>query len=166
MNAPAIDSAMFRKVLGHYPTGVCVITAMDEESRPLGMVVGSFTSVSLDPPLVGFLPDKNSNTWNQIEKVGHFCVNVLASGQRDTCSALASRSPDKFESVEYTLSMHGQPVIAGTVARIHCTLDKVVDAGDHWFVLGRVLSLDADMDTDADPMLFYKGRYGGFAEIA
>ncbi|MCB2062129.1 MAG: flavin reductase family protein, partial [Novosphingobium sp.] len=71
-----IDPAHFRQVLGAYPTGVAVITAMDTEGAPAGMVVGTFTSVSLDPPLVGFLPDKSSSSWPKIESAGRFCVNV------------------------------------------------------------------------------------------
>ncbi|MFM6931786.1 MAG: flavin reductase family protein, partial [Novosphingobium sp.] len=81
MDETAIDPAVFRRVLGNYPTGVTVVTAMGEDGQPIGMVVGTFTSVSLDPPLVGFLPDKRSSSWPQIEKAGHFCVNVLARDQ-------------------------------------------------------------------------------------
>ena len=77
MDETAIDAALFRQVLGNYPTGVTVITALSANGDPLGMVVGTFTSVSLDPPLVGFLPDKKSSTWPLIEAAGHFCVNVL-----------------------------------------------------------------------------------------
>lgn len=158
-----IDPAAFRQVLGSYPTGVCVITALDAENRPAGMVVGSFTSVSLDPPLVGFLPDKKSTTWPQIEKAGHFCVNVLGSDQRDICRAVTAKGDEKFVGVEYSLSEHNLPVIANAIASIECRLHSVTEAGDHWFVLGEVLRLETTRDDD--PMLFHRGRYGGFAEI-
>ena len=125
------------------------------------MVVGTFTSVSLDPPLVGFLPDKNSSTWPLIAAAGHFCVNVLARDQMEACRQIAGKGPDKFAGIEMALSDHGHPVIAGSIARIDCTIHDVVDAGDHWFVLGRVLTLEATRDDD--PMLFWRGRYGGFA---
>ena len=161
MSETTIDPAMFRQVLGSYPTGVCAITAMGVEGTPVGMVIGSFTSVSLEPPLVGFLPDKGSSTWPMIESAGHFCVNVLASDQQQVCRQLASKGPDKFAGLDVALSEHGHPVIADSIARIDCDIHAVIDAGDHWFVLGKVLSLKVSRDDD--PMLFYRGRYGGFA---
>lgn len=164
MTEVAIDSARFRQVLGAYPTGVCAITALDDGEQPIGMVVGTFTSVSLDPPLVGFLPDKNSGTWPLIERAGRFCVNVLGSDQQALCRKLAARGPEKFSDVGYEVSPHGLPALAGTIARIECLLHSVTEAGDHWFVLGRVLTMD--VQRDEDPMLFHRGRYGGFAEIA
>lgn len=164
MSEAKIDPALFRQVLGSYPTGVCAISALDEEDKPTGMVVGTFTSVSLDPPLVGFLPDKGSSSWPKIEKAGRFCVNVLASDQQDVCRQLAAKGSDKFAGVDYAVSEHNLPVIANSVARIECTIRSISDAGDHWFVLGDVLSLETTRDDD--PMLFHRGRYGGFAEIA
>jgi 3-hydroxy-9,10-secoandrosta-1,3,5(10)-triene-9,17-dione monooxygenase reductase component len=159
-----IDPNIFRQVLGSYPTGVCVITALDTENRPTGMVVGTFTSVSLDPPLVGFLPDKKSTSWPVIEQAGRFCVNVLASDQQQVCRQVAAKGPEKFVGVDYAISGHGLPVLANAIARIECEIQSVTDAGDHYFVLGNVLGLE--MTRDEDPMLFHRGRYGGFAEIA
>jgi flavin reductase (DIM6/NTAB) family NADH-FMN oxidoreductase RutF len=158
-----IEAAEFRQVLGDYPTGVSAITAMGADGQPIGMVVGTFSSVSLDPPLVGFLPDKNSSTWPRLEAAGRFCVNVLASDQLSVCRQLAGKGPDKFAEVEYTVSDHNLPVIAGALATIECALHSVTDAGDHYFVLGRVLRLEAARE--ADPMLFFRGRYGGFAGL-
>ena len=160
MQTKEFDSARFRQVLGHYPTGVCAITALGADGAPVGMVVGTFTSVSLDPPLVGFLPDKNSASWPLIEATGHFAANIFASNQTETCRALAARVPDKFAGVAWQRSAHGLPLIDGCIARIECELHGVLDAGDHWFVLGRVIAMEAD---DGDPMLFHRGRYGGFA---
>jgi 3-hydroxy-9,10-secoandrosta-1,3,5(10)-triene-9,17-dione monooxygenase reductase component len=158
------NAEQFRRVMANYPTGVCVVTAADPEGRPIGMVVGTFTSVSLDPLLVGFLPDKRSSTWPKLEAAGHFCVNVLAAEQTAICQQLASSKADKFEGIEWGLSHHNLPVIAGSNVRIECRLHSVTDAGDHWFVLGRVL--DLEVTREADPMLFYRGRYGSFAELA
>lgn len=163
MSEVTIDPTLFRKVLGNYPTGVCVISALDPEGKPAGMVVGTFTSVSLDPPLVGFLPDKNSTTWPVIEQAGHFCVNMLASDQQAVCRQIAAKGTEKFVGVEYTISEHNLPVLANAIAYIECSIRSVTDAGDHWFVLGNVLRLEATREDD--PMLFHKGRYGGFAEI-
>lgn len=156
-----IDPAVFRKVLGSYPTGVCVVTALDE-GKPAGMVVGSFTSVSLDPPLVGFFPDKSSSSWPLIEKAGHFAVNVLGSDQQDVSRAVTAKGEAKFVGVEYVISEHNLPIIANAIACIECRLYSVTEAGDHWFVLGEVLGMEAARE--GDPMLFHRGRYGGFAE--
>ncbi|MEO7383978.1 MAG: flavin reductase family protein, partial [Novosphingobium sp.] len=120
MGEPIIDPAAFRQVLGNYPTGVTVITAIGAGGVPVGMVVGTFTSVSLDPPLVGFLPDKRSTSWPQIEASGHFCVNVLARDQLELCGKLAKSGQDKFAGVDYTISRHGLPVLAGTMVSIEC----------------------------------------------
>ena len=159
-----IEAAAFRHVLGHYPTGVCVITALTPDGAPCGMVVGTFTSISLDPPLVGFFPDKRSGSWPQIEQAGHFCVNVLASDQTELCRQIAKPGAGKFAGVEYQLSAHNLPVLACATAAIECRLESVVEVGDHWLALGRVLGLEARRD--ADPMLFFRGQYGGFAPLA
>src|SRR6218665_1871458 len=164
MSDTKIDSAAFRQVLGAYPTGVCAITALDADNRPLGMVVGTFTSVSLDPPLVGFLPDKSSSTWPLLEAAGHFCVNVLGSDQQEVCRKIAAKGAEKFAGIDYAVSLHNLPVIAGALAWIECSIHSVTEAGDHWFVLGNVLGLETSHD--GDPMLFHRGRYGGFAELA
>lgn len=161
MDETAIDAALFRQVLGNYPTGVTVITALSANGDPLGMVVGTFTSVSLDPPLVGFLPDKKSSSWPLIEAAGHFCVNVLGRDQLALCKGLTRSGADRFSGVEYTISQHNLPVLAGTMVSIECRLHAVQDAGDHWFVTGLVLGLESKRDTD--PMLFHKGQYGGFS---
>lgn len=163
MTDVSIDPAIFRQVLGSYPTGVCVISALDEDEKPTGMVVGTFTSVSLEPALVGFLPDKKSSTWPKIRRAGHFCVNVLASDQQDICRQIAARGPEKFIGIDFTISNHRLPVIGNALARIECSIHSVTDAGDHFFVLGNVLSLETTRD--GDPMLFYRGRYGGFLEM-
>lgn len=163
MNEAVIDKARFRQVLSSYPTGVSVITALQEDDDPVAMVVGTFTSVSLDPPLVGFLPDKGSSTWPKIEKAGHFCVNVLGSNQQQICRQMAVKGADKFAGVAYSISPHRLPVIHEAIACIECRIHSVSDAGDHWFVLGEVLGMETPRDED--PMLFHRGRYGGFAEI-
>ncbi len=164
VSGASIDPAQFRQVLGSYPTGVSVVTAIDADGNPVGMVVGTFTSVSLDPPLVGFLPDRKSTTWPLIEKAGRFCVNVLASDQQAVCRQMAAKGTEKFVGLEMRVSEHNLPVIANSIARIECTIHSITEAGDHWFVLGDVLSLETTRDED--PMLFHRGRYGGFAELA
>ncbi|WP_066557919.1 flavin reductase family protein [Croceicoccus bisphenolivorans] len=152
-----IDSAHFREVLGAYPTGVCLVTAIDDEGNRTGMVVGSFSSISLDPPLVGFFPDKGSATYPGIAKAGRFCVNVLGSDQLDLCKRFASKRPDKFLDLSHGESPSGQPVFDNALAWIDCTIEQTVDLGDHWLVVGRVEALDVcGGDT---PLLFHRGGY-------
>lgn len=155
-----IDGAAFREVLGHFPTGVTVVTAM-HEGQPVGMAIGSFTSVSLDPALVAFLPTKDSVTWAAIRQAGAFCVNVMAHEQLDVCGVMASRSDDKFEGVGWHLSGTGSPIIGDSVAFIDCTIENVYDGGDHDIVVGQVQELRV-LDSK-DPLLFFRGDYGTFA---
>lgn len=146
-----------RHILGHYPTGVCAVTAVRDGGSPAGLIVGSFTSVSLEPMLVAFFPDKSSTSWPQIEKAGRFCVNVLADCQQGVCSALAAKGEDKFSGVDYHLSKLGSPVIAGALAWIDCELDTVHEAGDHYIALGKVH--DLDIHDEGSPLIFHKGGY-------
>lgn len=156
----AIDPKRYREVLGQYPTGVCVITAM-QEGGPIGMVVGSFTSVSLDPPLVAFFPDRNSSTWATLGRSSRFCVNILSAEQEAVCRKLASRDPDKYATMAFELSPNGSPVLDGVVAWIDCDQHSVADAGDHFIVLGLVRGLE--IAEGGLPLLFFQGGYGRFA---
>lgn len=158
-----IPSLDFRRILGHYPTGVCAVTTMCD-GQPAGMAVGSFTSVSLSPPLVGFLPDRKSESWPKIEAAGRFCINVLSEYQLDVCRVMASKDPNKFETVPYRLSSAGLPIIEGVVAWIDCDLYAVHEAGDHYIALGQVHSMD--VEHPHWPLLFYKGGYGKFSPLA
>ncbi|AKM11236.1 flavin reductase family protein [Croceicoccus naphthovorans] len=152
-----IDPKHFRNVLGAYPTGVALITAIDDEGERTGMVVGSFTSISLDPPLVGFFPDKGSSTYPKIEKVGRFCVNVLGSDQKALCQRFASKQSDKFLDLAHGTSPSGQPVFDEALAWVDCAIERIEDIGDHWLVIGRVEALDVcGGDT---PLLFHRGGY-------
>jgi flavin reductase (DIM6/NTAB) family NADH-FMN oxidoreductase RutF/DNA-binding IclR family transcriptional regulator len=151
----------FRTVLGHFPTGVVVITATSPEGQPVGMAVGSFTSVSLDPPLVAFLPAKSSSSFPRIREAGTFCVNVLAADQEHICRSFAQRGGNKFERITYTPSPEGSPIIDGAVAWIDCVTESVVDAGDHYICIGRVRDLAVSRSTA--PLVFFQGGYGQFA---
>lgn len=158
----SFDNATFRRVLGHYPTGVCVVTAVEADGTPTGMVVGSFTSVSLDPPLVAFFPDRNSSSWPRIAKVGKFCVNVLSADQEALCRQFSARGAnDKFAGVSHRFSANGSPILDNVVAWIDCTLDVVHEAGDHFIVLGRVVALE--VEGPGQPLLFFQGAYGAFS---
>ncbi len=127
------------------------------------MVVGSFTSVSLDPPLVAFFPAKSSESWPRIERAGKFCVNILASDQQPLCRQLAGKQLDKFAGVTHRLSEGGSPILDGVVAWIDCQLDAVHGAGDHYIVLGRVTALE--VEKPGKPLLFFQGGYGEFTQF-
>ncbi|BCH56181.1 flavin reductase family protein [Agrobacterium vitis] len=153
------DQAEFRRALGHYPTGVCIVTAQHDD-KPIGMTIGSFTSVSLDPPLVGFLPAHSSQTWPLIAKAGAFCVNILADDQSDLPGRFAKRDADRFQDIAHSRSSLDLPVFDGVVAWIDCTLHSAHEAGDHLFVMGNVLTLS--VVRDRPPLLFCRGAFGGF----
>ena len=161
--ASPIDPAAFRRILGHYPTGVCAITSLDAAGAPVAMIVGSFTSVSLDPPLVAFFPDKGSTTWPKIEAHGRFCVNVLADDQEDLCRTLASKNPAKFDGVKHHLSSDGAPILDDALVWIDCSLYAVHEAGDHYIAIGRVDEFD--LHRAGAPLLFHKGGYGKLAAL-
>jgi 3-hydroxy-9,10-secoandrosta-1,3,5(10)-triene-9,17-dione monooxygenase reductase component len=160
-SSPApFDDAKFRQVLGHFPTGVTVITAM-HEGRPVGLAVGSFASLSLDPPLVLFCPGNQSSSWPKIRDAGVFCVNILGGDQEHVCRVFASKEQDKFSVIGYTPSpVTGSPRIHDALAWIDCEIETVHPGGDHDIVVGRVRDLDA---TDQHgPLVFYRGGYGRF----
>jgi flavin reductase (DIM6/NTAB) family NADH-FMN oxidoreductase RutF len=155
-----IDSSRFRQVLGHFTTGVTVITAAGSEG-PVGLAVGSFSSVSLDPPLVGFFADKGSTSWPKIEATGAFCVNILGEHQEDVCRRFASKEPDKFSGLGWTAAGSGSPILHDVIAWIDCDIAEVVEAGDHYLALGAVRELE--IGHDGPPLLFFRGGYGRFA---
>lgn len=153
----AFDSARFRAVLGHVPTSVVVVTGLDGDGRPQGITIGSFVSVSLDPPLVGFLPGLNSGSWKAISPSGRFCVNVLADGQDELCWRFARESEDRFAGVDWKPSVLGMPELAGCIATLDCSIHSETVIGDHWWVVGRVEVLD-HIDNAGDAMAFYRGK--------
>lgn len=161
----SIDPMKFRQVLGHFPTGVTVVTATTADGSPVGLTIGSFTSVSLDPPLVGFLPQLNSERWRAINETGSFVVNVLGAHQAELCWRFAKGSIERpFEGVAWQPSpITGSPIIDGVIAWIDCAIEGVVDAGDHHFVLGRVVELEhTEPESEPNPLLFYRGQLGRF----
>ncbi|MEV0688064.1 3-hydroxy-9,10-secoandrosta-1,3,5(10)-triene-9,17-dione monooxygenase reductase subunit [Nocardia sp. NPDC050378] len=159
---PAIDGRQFRNVLGQFCTGITVITALAPDGAPIGFACQSFAALSLDPPLVLFCPTKGSRSWAAIEAAGKFCVNVLAEEQQPTCARFGSREPDKFAGVPWHTSVLGVPVLDDSLATIECTVDSVVDGGDHFIVIGRVQALaESETTTNGRPLLFYRGQYTG-----
>ena len=147
----------FRDVLSQFASGVTVVTTMSG-GVPVGMTCQSFSSVSLDPPLVMFIPAKTSRAWPLIQRSGKFCVNILAEDQAWLSNQMASRGADKFAGVDWTPApVTGTPLLRGTIGHLECNIHAVHEAGDHYVVIGRVLGLEVG-DVD-DPLLFFRGRY-------
>lgn len=153
----APDAANFRAVMGQVPTAVTIVAGSDSAGSPVGLTIGSFVSVSLEPPLVGFFVGTDSGTWPEIRRSGSFCVNVLSAGQGEICWRFAKESDDRFAGVAWTAAPSGSPVIDGVTAWIDCSIESVSEHGDHLFVVGRVTHM-AHPETPLAPMIFHRGR--------
>jgi flavin reductase (DIM6/NTAB) family NADH-FMN oxidoreductase RutF len=146
-----------REVLGHFVSGVVVVTAAGP-AGPVGFTCQSFASLSLDPPLVTFAPSRSSSTWPRIREIGRFCVNVLAADHEELSAGFARSGVDKFAGVPWRPAPSGAPVLDGVSAWIDCTLWNEYDGGDHTIAVGEVRDLGAD--PARLPLLYYRGAYG------
>lgn len=155
--APAIEPRHLRDVLGHFASGIVVVTACAADG-PVGFTCQSFASLSLEPPLVSFCPARTSTTWPRIRAVSRFCVNVLADHQQGLSGAFARSGADKFDGVTWRPSPAGSPVLDGVCAWVDCVLAEEFDGGDHTIVVGRIVELAAD--PSRMPLLFHRGGYG------
>jgi len=154
--SPAVDPATFRAVLGRFCSGITVITALGP-AGPLGLTCQSFSSLSLDPPLVLFSPARTSTTWPRIREVGRLCVNVLAEAHSGLSAAMARPGTDKFAGVRWSASPLGAPRLEGAVAWLDCVVEAEHAGGDHTIVVAAVHGLSAG--PSARPLLYYRGRY-------
>jgi 3-hydroxy-9,10-secoandrosta-1,3,5(10)-triene-9,17-dione monooxygenase reductase component len=157
----APDPQRFRQVLGHFATGVTVVTGM-HEGEPAGFACQAFAALSLDPPLVLFCPAKTSGTWPRIARVGQLGVNVLADSQRELARRFGVSAADKFAGVSWQPAANGAPILAGVLAWASCQVETVHEAGDHFVVIARVIELGTC--TAGEPLLFYRGRFTLSAE--
>jgi 3-hydroxy-9,10-secoandrosta-1,3,5(10)-triene-9,17-dione monooxygenase reductase component len=136
-----VDEDSFRRTLGNFPTGVVAVTAMDG-TEPVGMTVGTFFSVSLNPMLVGLCVKRESTTWPRIAAAGRFCVNVLAEDQATVARALAAPGArDRFAGTAWEPSAHDSPILTGAIARVECVPTASHPAGDHLVVVAAVRDL-------------------------
>ncbi|PKW16565.1 flavin reductase (DIM6/NTAB) family NADH-FMN oxidoreductase RutF [Saccharopolyspora spinosa] len=152
----------FRKVLGHFPSGITIITALSEDG-PVGFTCQSFSSLSLDPPMVLVLPGRSSTSWPRISATGRFCVNVLAAHQAHLSTTFATSGADKFAGVPWAPSPLGLPVLEGSCAWIECEIDAVHPGGDHLIVVGAVRDLGSR--ADSSPLLFHRGSYAKTTDL-
>ncbi|MGC0239431.1 flavin reductase family protein [Arthrobacter sp. SD76] len=147
-----------REILGHFCTGLTIITSSTEQG-PVGFTCQSFSSLSLEPPLIAFNPSRSSSTWPTIRTTGKFCVNILPEEHRELSGKFARSGTDKFSGVSHAASPLGSPILDDALAWIDCELHEEYDGGDHTIVIGRVKAMDAR--GGAEPLLFFKGSYVG-----
>lgn len=157
MLTTSIDPRQFRDVMGHLPTGVCALTARDLSGAPVAMIVGSLVSVSLEPALIGFFPQRTSGSWAQLQQAKTFCVNILAHDQQDLCRQLTRKTGERFGDVAWTPSPKGNPILTGAVAWLECTFFACGDAGDHLYVLAEVC--DMKVVRPESSLVFHMGAF-------
>jgi flavin reductase (DIM6/NTAB) family NADH-FMN oxidoreductase RutF len=157
-DAPSFDARAFRNALGSFPTGVAIITTTGPDGRPIGLTCNSFSSVSLDPPLVSWGLRLASKSLDAFRQAGVFAINILAEDQKDLSARFASGAiVDKFEGVAWTPGHRGLPVIAGSVASFECDKFAEHEAGDHMLFLGQVARFEHGRQEPS--LVFYKGAY-------
>jgi 3-hydroxy-9,10-secoandrosta-1,3,5(10)-triene-9,17-dione monooxygenase reductase component len=156
-----IDAVRFRAVIGHFPTGVAVVTSHGREGSA-GLTTNAVTSVSLDPVLILVCFDNDSRTLPVVRDSGRFAVNVLRAGQEELALVFASKrlASEKFEAVSHRV-VNGMPLLDDVLAWLTCDLEALHPAGDHTIGVGRVTSLDAD--DGGEPLVFFRGRFAGLA---
>lgn len=152
---PRVDERAFRRCLGQFATGVTVVTA-NVGGRLVGVTANSFSSLSLDPPLILWSIKRSARSFSTFAVADHFAVNILAGDQISLSQAFASSSEDKFADISWRKGMHGSPVLENVVATLECTRQTVHDGGDHIIIVGRV---DKFTLSDKSPLLFAQGRY-------
>jgi len=155
----AVDPKAFRRALGAFATGVTVVATVQGDGTLRGFTANSFTSVSLDPPLVLVCIAKTASGFGIFSEAGRFSISVLAEGQRETSGLFASKAADKFVQAAWRPSANGNPIIEGAAAWFDCSTHNVVDAGDHAILIGRVLDFG---DTTANPLGYCRGAYVTF----
>ena len=155
----AIEPREYRNAVGCFATGVTIVTTLDHDGEKIGITANSFTSLSLDPPLVLFCVDAKINSFEAFESCRHFNVNVLHEDQMDLSNTFARSSADKWEGVEHAYGENGCPVFEGALAVLECDKHAMYEGGDHLIMIGEVTGMKYD-NGDSRPLLYYKGAYG------
>ncbi|WP_024820714.1 flavin reductase family protein [Arthrobacter sp. 31Y] len=153
-----IDARRFRDTLGHYASGLTIVTG-DDDGEPLGFTCQSFYSVSVEPPLISFSVMKTSTTYPRIRSTGKFAVNVLAHHQHSIANQFARSGTDKWAGITWEPTSSGNPILADSLIWIDCTIHAEYEAGDHFIVVGAVNELISADAGQSEPLLFFKGQY-------
>ena len=155
-----MDERTFRTVLGHFGSGVVVVTGADE-AGPAGLTCQSFFALSLAPPLIALAPSTGSRSWRRIASSGAFAVNILSAAQRRLCLTFGQGgAQDKFAATGWDPAPSGSPLIHGALGWLDCRIEAVHPGGDHHLVVGRVEDLKARA---GEPLFFYRGAYATVA---
>lgn len=151
------DPRTLRDALGCFATGITIVTAMGVDGQPIGLTANSFTSVSLDPPLLLVCIARSAGSAAALEAAGHFAVNVLQIGQQPASNKFASRVGDRFADTPWTNGSTGVPILTGSLSIFECSRHAVHDGGDHLILVGQVVS--ATFEPSRDPLLYFRGKY-------
>jgi flavin reductase (DIM6/NTAB) family NADH-FMN oxidoreductase RutF len=152
------DSKEFRRAAGQFLTGVTIVTVRADDGTPMGFTCNSFTSVSLDPPLVLVCLDKRGGSYGTFRVGRVYAVHVLEEHQIDLSTRFAMRGGDKFAGLNYREGLDGVPILPDYLALFECRIEQAHDAGDHTIFVGRVERLDVS-DSERRPLGFYRGKY-------
>ncbi len=152
---------LFKEVMGNYPTGVTVVTMMDEEGTPIGLTVNSFASVSLDPMLLLWSIDKRVSSYEKFTQTKKFAVHVLAHDQAEVCSLFASKGLDRFKNTDWSESANGLPIIADCAGVFQCEMHDTIEAGDHSILVGKVIDIESNKK---EPLLYHKRKFAGIPD--
>ena len=155
----SIDPRELRNAFGCFATGVTIITTVDNAGDPIGITANSFSSLSLDPPLVLFCLDLKSNSFDAFHQNQNFVVNVLREDQQDLSNVFAKSGGDKWNGVGFQTWDTGCPVFEDCIANMECEVASIAEGGDHVIIVGKVIRMRYE-DGDCRPLLFYRGRYG------
>lgn len=158
----AIEPLSFREALGHYASGITVITS-HVDGEPIGFTCQSFYSVSVSPPLVSFSVMSSSASYPRIRKAGRFAVNILSGEQVTISNQFARRGTDKWHGVEWQASPLGNPLLGGSLHWLDCEIHAEYAAGDHLIVIGEVKALNLQETAATQPLLYFKGQYCNLA---
>ena len=160
-----IDTRELRNAFGCFATGITVITTVDEDNNPAGFTANSFTSLSLDPPMVLFCIDRKVSSFDAFHSNRHFAVNILAAGQQEVSQRFAKSGPEKWSGVEFDTWSTGCPILRDCIANIECDVDSIYEGGDHVILVGVVRSM-ASCDDSVDPLLYFRGKYASLTNGA
>jgi flavin reductase (DIM6/NTAB) family NADH-FMN oxidoreductase RutF len=151
------DPRTLRDALGCFATGVTVVTCVGADGKPAGLTVNSFTSVSLDPPLLLVCLHKMAGSSMALTEASHFAVNVLQTGQQPASIRFSTRDEDRFGATPWSCGEAGAPILEESLGVFECERHAVHDGGDHYILIGQVVK--ASFDASLDPLLFFRGRY-------
>lgn len=160
--APGLSSEEFRRACARFATGVAIASVMDSQGIPHGLTVNSFTSVSLDPPLILICLGHEVTSIDIFRMASHFAINILAEDQREISTRFARKGHDRFDGLEWRRGESGAPLLAGVLAEMECALHRRIPAGDHDILIGEMLRGRVHR---GEPLVYYASRYRHLAPV-